>query len=375
MISQANRKIKALRCLKKGIRCIEDKYYFFAYPYFEKAIELDPECAEAYFQKALLLVSFESYYKDEIYDEIVSDFNKAIELKPKYSDVYYYKGLFEYKTKQFNLAVLDFEAALKLNYTHPDIYKYNGLSHLNLKNYTDAIENFNSICENMTDETYSYCYLYRGISYYYLNNFELAIEDFRKIIAKHSKLDYAYFYCGLSELKLKNFYKAIIEFKNTLKVNPYYNNAYLYLSHIKYLLHDYKEVVNEMMKFIEIKIKIFEIRSFKLDYKNPEFYLNDNCDAICDFYDAELNKNENDYLLHFLKGIWKFYKNRHIFLYSDFSDFKKSIQLKPDFELAYLYIGINSLLKEDHMYYFKKAIEINPKNPISYCLLNDKRKK
>lgn len=53
----------------------------------DKAIELDPQCAEAYYNKGYTLGNFGRY------EEALEAYDKAIELKPDYVGAYHQRSL------------------------------------------------------------------------------------------------------------------------------------------------------------------------------------------------------------------------------------------------------------------------------------------
>src|SRR5436190_1431713 len=74
----------AAEYLKRGIAYQEDKKYLPALDDFNKAIELDPKLAEAYYHRGMVQLEKE---------KAIADYSKAIELKPDYAEAYFQRGL------------------------------------------------------------------------------------------------------------------------------------------------------------------------------------------------------------------------------------------------------------------------------------------
>ena len=61
-------------------------HYVYNSQDFDKAIELDPKNAEAYYKRG------NSKYRLGKDEEAIKDYDKAIELNPQYAEAYYYRG-------------------------------------------------------------------------------------------------------------------------------------------------------------------------------------------------------------------------------------------------------------------------------------------
>lgn len=75
---------------------------------FTEALKYNPNIAQAYYQRGLILHSV-TQYKDAI-----NDYNRALEIDPKFADVYYVRALSFYKIKDFNRSLQDVMIAQKL---------------------------------------------------------------------------------------------------------------------------------------------------------------------------------------------------------------------------------------------------------------------
>ena len=73
---------------------------------YSKAIEIDPDYAEAYNNRGFV------YDVMGEYGQAIDDFNKAIELVPDYAKAYYNRGVTYVKQGRNDEALADFEKAL-----------------------------------------------------------------------------------------------------------------------------------------------------------------------------------------------------------------------------------------------------------------------
>jgi tetratricopeptide (TPR) repeat protein len=73
---------------KNGLEKYEMKDYAGAFSDFSIAIEVNPDMAEAYHSRGLVLGK--EFHK---YSKAIKDFTKAIKLKPDYAEAYYNRGV------------------------------------------------------------------------------------------------------------------------------------------------------------------------------------------------------------------------------------------------------------------------------------------
>src|SRR4030042_768531 len=65
--------------------------------------------AHYYFEQGI------EYYKTGQYDNALSDYNKALEINPNYAEAYYNRGTTYGKKGQYDNAISDFNKALEIN--------------------------------------------------------------------------------------------------------------------------------------------------------------------------------------------------------------------------------------------------------------------
>ena len=113
---------------------------------YNKAIELDPEYMDAYFNRGFL-----KYLELDDIDGALDDYNKAIELAPSNANVYYYRGLLKHhRINDIDEALDDYNKAIELAPSNANIYYYRGL-----------------------------------LKYYKINDIDGALDDYNKAIGEH----------------------------------------------------------------------------------------------------------------------------------------------------------------------------------------------
>ncbi|MGD8254129.1 MAG: tetratricopeptide repeat protein, partial [Syntrophobacterales bacterium] len=106
-----------------------------------KAIEINPGCAQAYTNRGLTFASKRQY------DQAISDYNKAIELNPRLAQTYYNRGLAYSQGKaQYAQAISDFTRAIEINPRYAAGYKGRGLNYMILGNMKKACSDLKQLC-------------------------------------------------------------------------------------------------------------------------------------------------------------------------------------------------------------------------------------
>jgi tetratricopeptide (TPR) repeat protein len=83
---------------------------------YERAIEEDPNFAEAYYNRGV------AYGNLKQYERAIEDYNKAIELDPNHTSAYYNRGNAYYYLKQYERAIEDYNKTIELDPNHAKAY-------------------------------------------------------------------------------------------------------------------------------------------------------------------------------------------------------------------------------------------------------------
>ena len=115
------------------------------------------------------------------YEQAIECFNKAIELDPNNADAYFSRGTTHARLSQYEKAIKDFDRAIELNPNYSEAYRNRGGAYAALSQHERAIEDLNKAIElNPNDDD---SYYNRRLAYHELSQYERAIEDFDKAIA------------------------------------------------------------------------------------------------------------------------------------------------------------------------------------------------
>ena len=190
-----NKESLAIQKNQEGHDLIVQKKYSEAIKFLDEAIQINPNYALAYRNRAWT----NHYLKN--YQQAIEDYTKVIQLKPNFAETYFDK-----------------------------IYYNRGLSYANLQNYKQAIEDFDKAIE--INPNYALIYFSRGAAYDELKNYNQAIADYSKFIQLDSKftqldptqqnfyISHAYYYRGLAHYELKDYNQAIADYDKAGQLEP-----------------------------------------------------------------------------------------------------------------------------------------------------------
>lgn len=145
----------AAELTKKAMEHYEKKEFIEALLNLNKAIEIDPNYAQAYYVRGNLKENFEDHHG------AMKDYNTAIEKNAKFQDAYFSRGNVKMKLQDYYGAIADFTTAINLNPNYIEAYLSRGKAKQFLEAYQDAINDCTKIIQinpNNTD-----AYFMRGI--------------------------------------------------------------------------------------------------------------------------------------------------------------------------------------------------------------------
>ncbi len=165
------------------------KEYDLAIKDYTKAIKLNPNNKDAYYNRGF------AYVNERLYDLAIRDFSFVLKKDPGYERAYFWRGFAYGEKGEYDLAIKDYSNTIKLNPYHAGAYcnrgfgfSKKGLYNLAIKDYTSAIN---------IDPKMTIAYLNRGIVFGYLNKWEKALTDFRALVYQNPtnpfyRLDYGF---------------------------------------------------------------------------------------------------------------------------------------------------------------------------------------
>jgi tetratricopeptide (TPR) repeat protein len=126
---------------QKGKDFYEKREYMEALLNLNKALELDPNYAQAYFVRANIKDAFDDRHG------AMKDYNLAIEKNPKFADALFARGNVKMKLQDYYGAIDDYTAAISINENYIDAYFNRGKAKQFLQAYEDAINDCTKIIQ------------------------------------------------------------------------------------------------------------------------------------------------------------------------------------------------------------------------------------
>jgi tetratricopeptide (TPR) repeat protein len=167
--------------------------HYKAYQFYDLALTLDKEIADAYKKRAI--------YEQELklWDKSIEDLTTVLRLNPEAYVTYKIRGISYFYVNKFNLAISDYTAYLKNDSTNKEVLGYRGVAHRQnnqkLKAYIDFAVSDNRQALNFKEMQHLVdSVLMKGdttLGLYALNNFTAALPYFTEAYVQKFKIHMA----------------------------------------------------------------------------------------------------------------------------------------------------------------------------------------
>ncbi len=184
----------------------------------DRALESDPTCIQAYYDRGL------AYAQWQHYEQAIADFSRAIELDPRYADAYYNRGLMRARQGDFEQALADYDQAIALNPDAPLVYNSRGNVYHRHKDYARALADYDQAIQR--NPAYAEAYINRGLTYAAQEEYQHAIADYNQAIALNPENAVAYNYRGQAYMRLQQYAQALEDYTQAVTLDPHYAVAY-----------------------------------------------------------------------------------------------------------------------------------------------------
>lgn len=214
--SAENKRAAAERFYSQGLGQLSRDDYAKAAPLFEKAVAIDPEYAEAWYQAGY------AYGMLGKHDLALDASKKAAQLRPRWSETYINIGASNYALKNFDDAVKAYMQAARLNPYKAEIQLSLGLSLNKLGRTDEEILAYKRAIELKPDFAGAFEYL--GAAYFKRRDFSLSASAFEQL--KTYKPDAkTYNYLGESYFELGKLDESFEAFNSAVNFNPNFDQA------------------------------------------------------------------------------------------------------------------------------------------------------
>ena len=215
---------KARQRRRQGWEKVHKGQYAVAIKDFDKAIELNPNDANAHYGRGIAKAGLKQHFA------AIKDFDMTIELKEDYADAYHNRGIAKHSLEQYDSAIRDFNTAIQLDPNNARAHYNRGLANGQLGQYTTAIIDYDKAIE--LNPNYAYAYYYsrgfyvnRADAKYHLEQYTAAIIDYDKAIELYPSYTTAYYKRGLANKQLGKYDSAIKDFNTAIQLDPNHAEA------------------------------------------------------------------------------------------------------------------------------------------------------
>ncbi|WP_419547741.1 tetratricopeptide repeat protein [Microcystis sp.] len=207
--------------------------YDLALSDYSKAIDINPNDALAYNNRGNL------YYNQQKYELALSDYSKAIDINPNLAEAYYNRGVLYDDQRKYDLALSDYSKAIDINPNYAMAYYNRGILYSDLQKYDLALSDYSKAID--INPNYANAYYNRGLLYHNQQKYDLALADYNQAIELNRNFANAYVNRGILYSDLQKYDLALSDYSKAIDINPnhanaYYNRGLLYIDLQKYEL-------------------------------------------------------------------------------------------------------------------------------------------
>ena len=210
--NQSSSQLSAEDWFQKGVNAAEMGEYDNVILYNQKAIEINPDCAEAYVNMG------NAYNEIDNYDKAIECYNNAIEIDPDYKIPFNNLGSAYNKKGNYDKAIEYLQKAIEINPYDAEAYFNMGTSYRKKGKYDKVIE------YNPDDgETY----INFGGAYFKQSNYKKIIECCEKVIVLNPNNADAYINLGIAYDTIGNNKKSIEYYIKAARLGHKYSQDWL----------------------------------------------------------------------------------------------------------------------------------------------------
>ena len=215
-VTQKNRRAAAERLYSQGLGMLSRDDYVRALTYFEKAVEVDPNYAEAWYQAGF------SYGMLGRHQEALKASRQAARLRPDWSETYVNIGASSFALGGYKDAAEAYKQAVRLDSNNADAHYALGLSLNRLNRIDEEILAYKRAVALKPDHANAFEQL--GLAYFKQKRYNESVSAFEQL--KTYKPDAkTYNYLGESYLELDKTQESVDAFNNAVSYNPDFEKA------------------------------------------------------------------------------------------------------------------------------------------------------
>ena len=185
---------------------------------FQKALDLDDRCAEAFYNQALSLTALGRL------DEAIDRYTHALRISPDFQDAYYNLGNIFIKKGFIEKAIENYSVSVKLKPDFPEAHNNLGLCLKALKRLELAVESYEKAIELKPD--YAEAYNNLGLTLQEQGLWGQAIEKFESAIMLKPEYSCAHYNLGFALNEIDRLDAAARHYRRSIQLKPDFADAH-----------------------------------------------------------------------------------------------------------------------------------------------------
>lgn len=153
----------------RGLAWTEKNELDKAFSNYTRALETDPENAEAYYNRG------NAWAQKGEWDKALVDYTRALEINPEMEHVYCNRGLALAKKGDLDEAIADYTRAIEISPEDAEVYNNRGAAYYAKSDWDNAIADYTRAIE--INPRYAAAYLNRGVTLVFKDNLAVVIKD------------------------------------------------------------------------------------------------------------------------------------------------------------------------------------------------------
>lgn len=181
-------------------------------PYLERAIQLDPDLADAYLKKGLI-----EGIKGRC-EAAIQEFNRAIGLNPRLADAYSNRGNCYWNLKNTNQAIQDYTASIALDSTKAEVFTMRGTAYGRLGEWPESETDLREAISLGSQNPSAHYNL--GYALFKEQRYPESIQYFDRAIALQPSFALAFHYRGMAKQAIGQTAEGLVDLQRAHALDP-----------------------------------------------------------------------------------------------------------------------------------------------------------
>jgi len=230
-----------VKWFKQGVDLDRIGRYEEALGLYDKAIEINPQYAQAWYNKGVALDRLGKY------EEALDAFDRAIKMNPRYALV---RALDLVRIGKDKEALDAYDKAIEINPQYAQAWYNKGVALDRLGKYEEALDAF--IQAVNAEPRYARAWNYMGIMLDRFKKYKEALNAYDKAIEEDAQYAEAWYNKGVALRRLKSYREASVAFKKAIEIEPKHVLAYSNLAKDLFNLGDLNQAASTVDKWIRL---------------------------------------------------------------------------------------------------------------------------